>query len=80
MGLFLVFASWGLQVGWGTAHTGSFATAADNPGFTIAHRVWGQRLGSRADRACELGDRGADFVDERRDPDVVPDGPRGRAA
>jgi amino acid transporter len=41
MGLFLVFASWGLQVGWGTAHTGSFATAADNPGFTIAHRVWG---------------------------------------
>jgi amino acid transporter len=41
MGFFLVFAAWGLQVGWGTAHTGSFATAADNPGFTIAHRVWG---------------------------------------
>jgi amino acid transporter len=41
MGFFLVFAAWGLQVGWGTAHTGSFAAASANPGFTIAHRVWG---------------------------------------
>jgi amino acid transporter len=41
MGVFLVFASWGLQVGWGTAHVGSFVSASDNPAFTIAHRVWG---------------------------------------
>jgi amino acid transporter len=41
MGLFLVFASWGLQVGWGTAHVDGFVNASDNPAFTIAHRVWG---------------------------------------
>jgi amino acid transporter len=41
MGFFLVFASWGLQVGWGTAHVSSFISASNNPGFTIAHRVWG---------------------------------------
>jgi amino acid transporter len=41
MGFFLVVASWGLQVGWGTAHVGSFASATSNPAFSIAHRVWG---------------------------------------
>ena len=41
MGLFLVVASWGLQVGWGTAHVGGFVNAGDNPAFTLAHRVWG---------------------------------------
>jgi amino acid transporter len=41
MGLFLGFASWGLQVGWGTARVGSFVAAGDNPAFTIAHRLWG---------------------------------------
>jgi len=41
MGFFLVVASWGLQIGWGTAHVGSFANDASNPAFSIAHRVWG---------------------------------------
>jgi amino acid transporter len=41
MGLFLVFTSWGLQVGWGTAHVNGFVNAGDNPAFTLAHRVWG---------------------------------------
>jgi amino acid transporter len=41
MGFFLVVASWGLQIGWGTAHVGSFVNDASNPAFSIAHRVWG---------------------------------------
>jgi amino acid transporter len=41
MGAFLVFTSWGLQVGWGTAHVDGFVNANDNPAFTLAHRVWG---------------------------------------
>lgn len=41
MGVFLVFGAWGLQIGWGTLHMSSFATAGNNPAFTIAHRVWG---------------------------------------
>lgn len=41
MGLFLVFASWGLQIGWGTSRVSGFVAAANNPAFTIAHRVWG---------------------------------------
>ena len=41
MGFFLVVASWGLQIGWGTAHVGSFVNDGSNPAFSIAHRVWG---------------------------------------
>jgi amino acid transporter len=41
MGAFLVIASWGLTVGWGTSHLTGFINSDENPGFLLAHRVWG---------------------------------------
>lgn len=39
-GAYLLFVTWGLLIGFGTAKVGSIATASAFPGFTVAVRVW----------------------------------------
>ena len=41
MGLFFVFCSWAILVGWGTGHLSSFIGAAENPMLLLAKRLWG---------------------------------------
>ena len=41
MGVFLVFGSWGLLVGWGTEKLPGFINSAENPTFVLARRYWG---------------------------------------
>jgi amino acid transporter len=41
MGLFFVFCSWGLLVGWGTDHASTFATSEQLPAFVLGKHFWG---------------------------------------
>ena len=41
LGVYYVFCSWGIQVGWGTQNLGDLAKATENPAFIIAQRLWG---------------------------------------
>jgi amino acid transporter len=41
MGVFFVFCAWGLLVGWGTNHVGSFATSTQLPAFVLGKQFWG---------------------------------------
>jgi amino acid transporter len=41
MGLFFLLVSWGIVVGWGTAHAASLASSAQNPLLLVARRLWG---------------------------------------
>ena len=41
IGLFYVFCSWGLQMGWGVDNLNSMATSSAAPAFVLAQRVWG---------------------------------------
>jgi amino acid transporter len=41
MGIFLVFSSWGLLVGWGTDRLSGFVSSAENPTFILARSYWG---------------------------------------
>ncbi len=41
MGVFLVFGSWGLLVGWGTDNLPGLINSTENPTFVLARRYWG---------------------------------------
>ncbi|MEP7109878.1 MAG: APC family permease [Ferruginibacter sp.] len=41
MGIFLVFCSWSILIGWGTDHIDSFVAAQENPAFILARKFWG---------------------------------------
>jgi amino acid transporter len=41
MGVFFIFTSWGLLVGWGTNHVSSFATSSQLPAFVLGKRFRG---------------------------------------
>ena len=41
MGVFFVFCSWGLLVGWGTNHVSTFATSTQLPAFVLGKEFWG---------------------------------------
>ncbi len=41
MGIFLVFCSWSLLIGWGTNDINSFVTSGENPTFILARKYWG---------------------------------------
>jgi amino acid transporter len=41
LGVFYVFCSWALQIGWGTNHLTDLANSTENPAFVVAHRLWG---------------------------------------
>ena len=41
MGIFLVFCSWSLLIGWGTNNIDSFVAAQENPAFILARKFWG---------------------------------------
>jgi amino acid transporter len=40
IGLFYVFCSWGLQIGWGTNKLASLANSPTAPAFVLADRLW----------------------------------------
>ncbi|MDN8599544.1 APC family permease [Citrobacter enshiensis] len=40
LGIFYVFCAWGIQTGWGIAHTDTLGSS-DNPALIVAHRLWG---------------------------------------
>jgi amino acid transporter len=39
-GLFFVFVTWGLTVGWGTGKVGTFGTSVVSPAIVLAQRYW----------------------------------------
>ena len=41
MGVFLIFGSWGLLVGWGTENLPALVKSPENPTFVLARRYWG---------------------------------------
>jgi amino acid transporter len=41
LGVYYVFCSWGIQIGWGTQHLDDLANATENPAFIVAQRLWG---------------------------------------
>ena len=41
MGIFLVFCSWSLLIGWGTNNIDSFVASLENPAFILARKFWG---------------------------------------
>ena len=41
MGIFLVFCSWSILIGWGTNNIDSFVSAQENPTFILARKFWG---------------------------------------
>jgi len=41
MGIFLVFCSWSILIGWGTNAIDSFIGSKENPTFILARRFWG---------------------------------------
>ncbi|MGA3265775.1 MAG: APC family permease [Verrucomicrobiota bacterium] len=41
MGVFLIFGSWGLLVGWGTNDLPRLINSTENPTFVLARRYWG---------------------------------------
>jgi amino acid transporter len=41
MGVYLVFTSWGILVGWGTEGIAGFAACPEVPAFVLARRFWG---------------------------------------
>src|SRR5204862_4139119 len=41
MGVFMVFCSWGLLVGWGTKNLFGFLLSREFPTFVLARRLWG---------------------------------------
>lgn len=41
MGVFFIFCSWGLLVGWGTNHVSTFATSTQLPAFVLGKQFWG---------------------------------------
>jgi len=41
IGVFYVFCSWGLQVGWGVHNLHAMASSSAAPAFVLAQRVWG---------------------------------------
>ena len=41
MGIFLVFCSWSILIGWGTNNIYSFIGSKENPTFILARRFWG---------------------------------------
>lgn len=40
-GMFFVFVTWGLQVGWGIDDTAGFGSSAESPALVLAQRFWG---------------------------------------
>jgi amino acid transporter len=41
IGVFYVFCSWGLQIGWGVNNLHAMSTSSAAPAFVLAQRVWG---------------------------------------
>lgn len=41
-GLFYLFCSWAVLIGWGTQHIASFAASPENPCFLLARKFWGK--------------------------------------
>jgi amino acid transporter len=41
MGAYLVFTSWGILIGWGTADLGALVASKEIPPFALARRFWG---------------------------------------
>jgi len=41
MGCYLVFTSWGIMIGWGTADLGALVASKELPPFVLARRFWG---------------------------------------
>jgi len=41
MGAYLVFTSWGILIGWGTADLGGLVASKELPPFALARRFWG---------------------------------------
>jgi amino acid transporter len=41
MGVYLVFTSWGILVGWGTERITGFVSCPEVPAFVLARRFWG---------------------------------------
>jgi amino acid transporter len=41
MGIFLVFCSWSLLIGWGTNDINGFVSSQENPTFILARKFWG---------------------------------------
>jgi amino acid transporter len=41
MGVFYLFCSWALLIGWGTNDLGSLARSVENPTFLLGKRLWG---------------------------------------
>ena len=78
--VYFVFVTWGYLVGIGTAKVGGIPTATAFPVATPGPAGLGRRLGAAAVRAAELGHRAVHRVLQRRDPDLVRDGPLRRAA
>lgn len=41
LGGFVLFASWGIVIGWGTDNSAALAETAENPVLVVAQRLWG---------------------------------------
>ncbi len=41
MGVFFLFCTWGIIVGWGTLNIGTLISSTDNPAFVLAKHFWG---------------------------------------
>lgn len=41
MGVFFLFCSWAVMLGWGTDDVARFIRSSENPCFVLAHRFWG---------------------------------------
>ena len=41
LGIFLIFVTWAIIIGWGTSKIGSLAGSAELPAIVVAKRVWG---------------------------------------
>jgi amino acid transporter len=41
LGVFMVFCSWSIQIGYGTDNVDQLANSTDNPVFAVAERLWG---------------------------------------
>ena len=41
MGIYYIFCSWAILVGWGTSNVSGFVDAGENPILGLAHRLWG---------------------------------------